>query len=104
MSLRNATALYEMAAAPRYPCFDQIMSSFAWLLLLVFLLTLLGSAALLLVTVKYYWGERGTPPATGERRRAQKDLELRLRAKQIEYAEQNPVKPRRPDFFDNRKA
>ena len=104
MSLRNATALYEMAAAPRYSCFGQIMSSFAWLLLLVFLLTVLGSAALLLVTVKYYWGERGTPPATGERRRAQKDLEVRLRAKQIEHAEQNPVKPRKPGFFDNRKT
>ena len=72
--------------------------------LFLLLLTVLGSAALLLVTVKYYWGERGTPPAKGEQRRVQKDIELRLRAKQIEHAAQNPVKPRRPGFFDNRKT
>jgi hypothetical protein len=79
------------------------MSAMAWLLILVGALTLLGSAALVTVTVKYYWGERGHPPLTGEERRHQKELELQLRKKQIESAEKRPVTPRKPDFFDNRK-
>ena len=80
------------------------MSNFAWILILVGLLTVLGSAALLLVTFKYYWGERGTPPATGEERRKQKEAELRLRAEQIEYAKRHPIQTRKPDFFDNSKV
>lgn len=79
------------------------MSSMAWLFVLVGALTLLGSAALFFSTVKYYWGERGRPPLTGEERRRQKELELQLRRKQIEYAERHPIAPRGPDFFDNRK-
>ena len=80
------------------------MSSFAWILILVGALTLLGGGALLLVTFKYYWGERGTPPLTGEQRRKQKEEELRVRAKQFEYAKEHPVKTRKPDFFDNSKV
>jgi hypothetical protein len=72
------------------------------ILLLVTTLTLLGSAALLMVTLKYYWGERGTPPLTGDERRRQHEEELTLRAGQIEYAKNNPVRPRNPDFWDNR--
>lgn len=79
------------------------MSSLAWLVLIVGLLTLLGSGALLIVTLKYYWGDRGKPPLTGDERRLQKAKEIDLRRKQIEYAEQHPVQARRPDFFDNRK-
>lgn len=80
------------------------MSNLAWIFILVLLLTLLGSLTLLLVTVRYYWGERGTPPATGELRRLEKEAELELRAKQIERAKQTPVRPRNPDFWDNRKV
>lgn len=80
------------------------MSSFAWILIVVFVLTLVGSATLLLITVKYYWGERGAPPLTGEERRKQYEEELRQRAKQIEHAEKNPVVTRRPDFWDNTKV
>jgi hypothetical protein len=80
------------------------MSSLAWIITLVLLLTLVGSGTLLIVTVKYYWGERGRPPATGEERKRQKDEELALRAKQIEYARTHPVRPRKPDFWDNRKV
>ena len=79
------------------------MSGFVWILILVGALTLLGGGALLLVTIKYYWGERGKPPLTGEERRKQKEEELRLRAIQIRHAQQNPVKTRKPDFFDNSK-
>ena len=79
------------------------MSNFVWILILVGVLTLIGCATLLFITLRYYWGDRGTPPATGELRRQQKEEEMRLRAKQIEYAETHPVKPRSPDLFDNRK-
>ena len=80
------------------------MSSFAWIIVLTLILTALGALVLLLVTVKYYWGERGTPPLTGERRRLAKQEELRLRAKQIEHSRQTRWETRSPDFFDNRKA
>ncbi len=80
------------------------MSSLGWMLILVLLLTVVGSLTLLFITVRYYWGERGTPPVTGEQRRLQKEEELRLRAKQLEYAERNPIRPRKPDFWDNTKA
>lgn len=80
------------------------MSNFTWVLVLVLILTLVGTGTLIFITLRYYWGDRGTPPATGERRRLQKEEEMRLRAKQIEYAETHPIKPRSPDFFDNRKV
>ena len=80
------------------------MSSFAWILALVLLLTLLGTVTLVFITVNYYWGERGGPPLTGEERRRQYEEELRLRAKQIEYAEKNPIVTRKPDFLDNTKV
>jgi hypothetical protein len=79
------------------------MSSFTLVLILVLLRTVLGSATLLVITVKYYWGERGAPPHTGDIRRRQKEAELRMRAKQIEYSETHRREPRRSDFFDNRK-
>ena len=81
-----------------------MLSSFGWILIVVGLLTLAGSGALLLITFKYYWGERGTPPLTGEQRRKQKEEEIRLRARQLEYAREHPIKTRKPDFFDNRKV
>lgn len=74
------------------------------MLAIVFLLTLVGSLALLFVTIKYYWGERGTPPLTGAQRRRQSEEEKRRRAKQIEYAEKHPIKPRKQSFWDNSKA
>jgi hypothetical protein len=80
------------------------MSSLAWIIILTLILTALGVLVLLLITVKYYWGERGTPPLTGEQRRRQKEEELRLRAKQIEHSRQTNWETRSPDFFDNRKS
>ena len=80
------------------------MSSFGWIILLVLLLTLLGSGTLAWITLRYYWGERGTPPLTGEERRRQKEEELKLRARQIELAEKNPIKTRKPTFWDNTKV
>jgi hypothetical protein len=79
------------------------MSNFAWMIVIVFLLTLLGSLSLIFVTIKYYWGERGAPPLTGEQKRRQKEAELRLRAKQIEHSKKNPWKTRSSSFWDNRK-
>ena len=79
------------------------MSALGWIFLIVLALTLLGSGTLLFITVKYYWGERGRPPLTGEERQRQKELELEMRRKQIERAERTPVVPRSQDFLDNRK-
>ena len=80
------------------------MSGFVLILLIVGLLTLLGTATLVFITVRYYWGERGAPPLTGEERRKQLEEELKLRAKQIEHAEKNPITTRKPDFWDNTKV
>lgn len=79
------------------------MSGFAWMIFIVFLLTLLGSLTLILITVKYYWGERGAPPLTGEEKRRKREAELRLRAGQIEQSRKNPWKTRSSSFWDNRK-
>lgn len=80
------------------------MSSFTWIIVLTLILTGLGTLVLLLVTIKYYWGERGTPPLKGAQRRLQKEEELRLRAKQIEHSRQTRWETRSADFFDNRKS
>lgn len=80
------------------------MSSFAWIIIIVLALTLLGTLTLGFITVRYYWGERGTPPLTGEDRRRQREEELRLRTKQLEYAKQNPIATRKSDFWDNSKV
>lgn len=79
------------------------MSSFAWMIVIVLILTALGTFTLVFITVRYYWGERGAPPLKGEERRRQKEEELRLRAKQIEYSKQHPWEPRSPSFLDNQK-
>lgn len=80
------------------------MSSFAWMITLVLILTALGTLVLLLITLKYYWGERGTPPATGEQRKKQKEEEIILRAKQIEHSQKTRWETRSSNFFDNRKS
>jgi hypothetical protein len=80
------------------------MSSAAMIAIIVLALTMLGTLALAFVTIKYYWGQRGTPPLTGDERRRQKEEELRMRAKQIEHAAKHPVKPRKADFWDNSKV
>lgn len=77
------------------------MSNMAWLIFLVVLLTAAGSLTLVFITVKYYWGERGTPPPVGEARRQQKELELRQRARQIELSGKRPRPLRNPSFWDN---
>ena len=80
------------------------MSGFVWMIILTLILTALGTLVLLLVTLKYYWGTRGTPPATGEQKRQQKEEELRLRAKQIEHSQTTRWETRSSNFFDNRKS
>ena len=79
------------------------MSNFAWMIFLVLILTALGTFTLAFITVKFYWGERGAPPATGAERRRLKEEELRLRAEQIELSKKYPRKLRNPSFWDNRK-
>ena len=80
------------------------MSSFAWMIVIVLLLTVLGTVTLAFMTLKYYWGERGRPPLTGAEYRRQREEELRLRAKQIEDAAKNPRPTRNSSFWDNSKV
>ena len=79
------------------------MSNFAWMIIIVLILTALGSLVLALVTIKFYWGDRGTPPPSGNTRHQQREEELRLRAKQIEESKQNPRTTRKSSFWDNSK-
>ena len=76
------------------------MSNWVTILLLVLTLTALGALTLVFITVKYYWGARGTPPLTGEARRRQKEKELQLRAGQIERSKKNPRKPYNKTLWD----
>lgn len=55
------------------------MSNLVILILIVGILTVLGTLTLVFITTKYYWGERGRPPLSREERR-------RLR----EESEKNP--------------
>ena len=80
------------------------MSGLIGILFIVGILTILGAGTLLFITVKYYWGERGTPPLKREQRRQALEEELRLRAKQIEYSKSHPIKTRSANFWDNRKV
>lgn len=80
------------------------MAGFAWIIILTLILTLLGTLTLVFITMKYYWAARGTPPPTGDEKRRLKEEELRLRAKQIEHAKQNPRVNRRSSFWDNSKV
>ncbi|HEY8560913.1 MAG TPA: hypothetical protein VIL74_11115 [Pyrinomonadaceae bacterium] len=80
------------------------MSGFFGILLIVGILTLLGAGTLLFITLKYYWGERGTPPLKREQRRQALEEELRWRAKQIEYSKTHPIATRSSSFWDNTKV
>jgi len=80
------------------------MSGLIGLLLIVGILTLLGAGTLLFITLKYYWGERGTPPLKREQRRHAREEELKMRAKQIEYSKTHPFATRSASFLDNTKV
>jgi hypothetical protein len=80
------------------------MSEYYGILLIGGILTAVGTAALLLITLKYYWGERGSPPLKREQRRIARAEELRQRAKQIENSKRNPIPSRKASFWDNSKV
>ena len=80
------------------------MSGYIGILVIVGILTALGAGTLLFITLKYYWGERGTPPLTREQRRLAREEELQRRAKQIEYSKNNPIPTRKGSFWDNGKV
>lgn len=80
------------------------MSGFFEILTVVGILTALGAGSLIFVTLKYYWGERGTPPLYREERHKKRQEELRLRARQIEYSKRNPIVTRKASFWDNSKV
>jgi hypothetical protein len=79
------------------------MSSLVTAILLLTLLFVLTLGAYLWLVKKYYWWGRGTPPPIGEEKRRLREEELRMRAKQMEWAKQHPRETRKEDFFDNTK-
>lgn len=74
--------------------------------IVLFLFVLMGLVFVVYVSVvrAFYWWGRGTPPPAGEEKRKLKEEELRLRAKQIEYAKKNPRATRKSSFWDNSKV
>ena len=76
------------------------MSNWTLILLIVLTLTALGTLTLVFITVKFYWGARGTPPLVGDARKIQKQEELRQRAAQIEHSKKNPIKKYSRTFWD----
>lgn len=80
------------------------MSNFAWIILLVLILTIIGTLTLVFVTVRYYWADRGVPPLKGEEKRQARENELRLRSRQIENSEKHPIVTRKSSFWDNGKV
>lgn len=55
------------------------MSNYVWMALIVLALTLVGILTLGSITIRYYWGDRGTPPPSVEERRRLRREELRAR-------------------------
>jgi len=57
------------------------MRNYIWMILIVAALTLVGILTLGLMTVRYYWGERGAPPLSKEERRLKVEEERARRAR-----------------------
>ena len=65
------------------------MHNYLSMILIVLALTVLGVLTLLFITVKYYWGERGTPPlSAAERKRLREDKMRRGQEQQSHLEEQ----------------
>lgn len=61
---------------------SQSMSNYVWMILIVLCLTFVGILIQGFLVLRYYWGERGTPPPTGEARRRLREEELEMRRQQ----------------------
>lgn len=53
------------------------MHNYLLMFLIVLALTALGVSTLLFITVKYYWGERGTPPLSAAERKLLREEKMR---------------------------
>lgn len=54
------------------------MNNYLSMILIVLALTVLGVLTLLFITVKYYWGERGTPPLSAAERKRLREEQMRV--------------------------
>lgn len=54
------------------------MHNYLWMFLIVSALTVLGVLTLVFITVKYYWGERGTPPLSAAERKRLREEQMRI--------------------------
>ncbi len=80
------------------------MSPLAWIITLGILATVFGLVVLIAPILKFYWGENGKPPVTGEEKKKLREEELQMRAAQIEHSKKNPIATRNSSFWDNRKV
>lgn len=58
------------------------MSNYVWMILIVGCLTFVGVLIQGFLVLRYYWGERGTPPPNREERRRLREKEIDLRKRQ----------------------
>jgi len=58
------------------------MSNYVWMILIVGCLTFVGVFIQGFLVLRYYWGERGTPPPSREERRRLREKEIDLRKRQ----------------------
>ena len=58
------------------------MSNYVWMILIVGCLTFAGIVIQSFLVLRYYWGERGTPPPCREERKRLREKELDLRRQQ----------------------
>jgi hypothetical protein len=61
---------------------SQTMSNFVWIILIVGCLTFVGIVIQSFLVLRYYWGERGTPPPNREERRRLREKEFDTRQRQ----------------------
>lgn len=80
------------------------MSPTVKIFLFLLVLMALVSAIYVLVVKTFYWWGRGTPPPSRDERRKLKEVELKLRAKQIEHSKNNPITTRNSSFWNNGKV
>ncbi len=65
------------------------MNNYVLMILIVLALTVLGTATLGFITIKYYWGERGTPPLSAAERKRLREEQVNNGKRKMENKENN---------------
>jgi hypothetical protein len=59
------------------------MWNYVWMILIVLCLTFVGVIIQGFLVLRYYWGERGTPPPNREERGRLREKELKMRNQRL---------------------